>query len=65
MLQWEGISVLAKVLLSGEERACSAPGREAIIGDSPAIKAVLRQVEMVAPTTATVLLQGETGDSSE
>jgi formate hydrogenlyase transcriptional activator len=38
---------------------------EAIIGESPALKAVLRQVEIVAPTDATVLLQGETGTGKE
>jgi formate hydrogenlyase transcriptional activator len=38
---------------------------EAIIGESPALKAVLRQVEIVAPADATVLLQGETGTGKE
>src|SRR5262245_20119675 len=32
-----------------------------IIGQSRALQKVLRQVEQVAPTDATVLLQGETG----
>jgi formate hydrogenlyase transcriptional activator len=36
-----------------------------IIGESPALKEVLRQVEVVAPTNATVLLQGETGTGKE
>jgi formate hydrogenlyase transcriptional activator len=38
---------------------------EEIIGASPAFKEVLRQVEVVAPTDATVLLQGETGAGKE
>jgi formate hydrogenlyase transcriptional activator len=38
---------------------------EEIIGASPALKEVLRQVEVVAPTDATVLLQGETGTGKE
>jgi formate hydrogenlyase transcriptional activator len=38
---------------------------EEIIGESPALKEVLRQVEIVAPTGATVLLQGETGTGKE
>jgi formate hydrogenlyase transcriptional activator len=38
---------------------------EEIIGASPAFKEVLRQVEIVAPTDATVLLQGETGVGKE
>jgi formate hydrogenlyase transcriptional activator len=36
-----------------------------IVGESPAWKAVLQQVETVAPTDATVLLQGETGTGKE
>jgi formate hydrogenlyase transcriptional activator len=38
---------------------------EEIIGASSAFKEVLRQVEVVAPTDATVLLQGETGTGKE
>jgi formate hydrogenlyase transcriptional activator len=36
-----------------------------IVGKSPALEAVLAQVERVAPTTATVLIQGETGTGKE
>jgi formate hydrogenlyase transcriptional activator len=36
-----------------------------IIGASPAFKEVVRQVEVVAATNATVLLQGETGTGKE
>lgn len=38
---------------------------EQIIGKSPALKAVLEQVERVAPTNSTVLIQGETGTGKE
>jgi len=38
---------------------------EEIIGDSPALAATLRKVEMVAPTDSTVLLMGETGTGKE
>jgi transcriptional regulator with GAF, ATPase, and Fis domain len=38
---------------------------ERIIGDSPALEAVLEQVERVAPTNSTVLIQGETGTGKE
>jgi transcriptional regulator with GAF, ATPase, and Fis domain len=38
---------------------------EEIIGHSPAIKAVLRKVEQVAPTDSTVLILGETGTGKE
>jgi formate hydrogenlyase transcriptional activator len=36
-----------------------------IIGRSAALEAVLEKVELVAPTTATVLIQGETGTGKE
>ena len=36
-----------------------------IIGNSPALEAVLEQVERVAPTGSTVLIQGETGTGKE
>ena len=38
---------------------------EQIIGNSPALEAVLEQVERVAPTGSTVLIQGETGTGKE
>jgi transcriptional regulator with GAF, ATPase, and Fis domain len=38
---------------------------EQIIGNSPALETVLEQVERVAPTAATVLIQGETGTGKE
>ncbi|MGH9679653.1 MAG: sigma-54 interaction domain-containing protein, partial [Candidatus Acidiferrales bacterium] len=36
-----------------------------IVGESPALRAVLKQVETVAPTNSTVLIQGETGTGKE
>jgi formate hydrogenlyase transcriptional activator len=38
---------------------------EQLIGKSPALEAVLEQVERVAPTDSTVLIQGETGTGKE
>jgi formate hydrogenlyase transcriptional activator len=38
---------------------------EQIIGNSPALEVVLEQVERVAPTGSTVLIQGETGTGKE
>ncbi len=38
---------------------------EQVIGSSPALEAVLEQVERVAPTDSTVLIQGETGTGKE
>ena len=38
---------------------------EQVIGSSPALEGVLEQVERVAPTDSTVLIQGETGTGKE
>jgi len=38
---------------------------EQIIGNSPALESVLEEVEQVAPTGSTVLIQGETGTGKE
>jgi len=38
---------------------------EQLIGSSPALELVLEQVERVAPTNSTVLIQGETGTGKE
>jgi transcriptional regulator with GAF, ATPase, and Fis domain len=38
---------------------------EQLIGNSPALEAVLEQVERVAPTDSSVLIQGETGTGKE
>jgi formate hydrogenlyase transcriptional activator len=38
---------------------------EQVIGSSPALETVLEQVERVAPTDSTVLIQGETGTGKE
>ena len=38
---------------------------EEIVGDSPALLEVLKKVEQVAPTNATVLIHGETGTGKE
>jgi formate hydrogenlyase transcriptional activator len=44
----------------------SNPGRfEQIIGNNAVLEAVLEQVERVAPTSSTVLIQGETGTGKE
>jgi transcriptional regulator with GAF, ATPase, and Fis domain len=38
---------------------------EQLVGSSPALEAVLEQVERVSPTDSTVLIQGETGTGKE
>src|SRR5262245_4290623 len=54
-----------------EERTCregGIPGKppfEGIVGDSPPLRDAFQQVEIVAPTDATVLVLGETGTGKE
>ena len=43
----------------------SEPSFENIVGRSPALRRVLREVEVVAPTDSGVLIQGETGTGKE
>jgi two-component system NtrC family response regulator/two-component system response regulator HydG len=68
--------VLAAVRsIQSRERAVSDPdrarrlgavaARRGLVGDSKAMRAVLRQVALVAPTRTTVLLLGETGTGKE
>jgi transcriptional regulator with GAF, ATPase, and Fis domain len=47
------------------EEIRSEHGFEDIVGVSPALKAVIRQVKQVAPVDTTVLLTGETGTGKE
>jgi formate hydrogenlyase transcriptional activator len=56
---------LAKEKLYLEEELRIEHGFEDIIGESHALKQVLKQVEVVAPTDSTVLIQGETGTGKE
>jgi formate hydrogenlyase transcriptional activator len=50
---------------NGHDRHSSPREFEQIIGDSPALDAVLEQVKHVAPTDSTVLIEGETGTGKE
>jgi formate hydrogenlyase transcriptional activator len=56
---------LSKEKLYLEDEIRTQYNFEEIIGDSPALKKVLKQVETVAPTDSTVLIQGETGAGKE
>lgn len=56
---------LNKEKLYLEDEIRSELNFEEIIGESPAIKHVLRQVSIVAPTDSTVLILGETGTGKE
>jgi formate hydrogenlyase transcriptional activator len=57
--------MLAEATLVVEDGFRREPNGDAIIGESSALQDVLRQVATVAPTDATVLLQGETGAGKE
>jgi formate hydrogenlyase transcriptional activator len=68
-LAYEEIAAL-KDKLAGEklyleDEIRSERNFEEIIGESPSLKKILKQVETVAPTESTVLLQGETGTGKE
>lgn len=47
------------------EEVLEAKAYGEIIGDSPALKNILRQIEMVGPTDASVLITGESGTGKE
>jgi formate hydrogenlyase transcriptional activator len=57
--------VAATQILRTSDQDSYARRFEQIIGNSPALEAVLEQVERVAPTGSTVLIQGETGTGKE
>ena len=48
-----------------EDAAFGAPGRFGMIGESPGIQAVFDLIERVAPTDASILVNGETGTGKE
>ena len=52
-----------EIYVESEQRSESS--FEEIVGRSPALQRVLRQVEVVAPTDSGVLIQGETGTGKE
>ena len=60
-----GFSVAATEILRTSDQASYERRFEQIIGNSSALEAVLEQVERVAPTGSTVLIQGETGTGKE
>jgi formate hydrogenlyase transcriptional activator len=56
---------LAKENLYLEEEVRTNENFEEIVGDSAALRRVLKEVETVAPTGSTVLIRGETGTGKE
>ncbi len=56
--------------LEAENRALSASlcptgGLDSMLGDSPQMQSIFNRIRQVAPTTATVLIEGETGTGKE
>src|SRR6202521_4400924 len=60
-----GFSVAATETLRTGDQDFYERRFQQVIGNSPALEAVLEQVERVAPTGSTVLIQGETGTGKE
>jgi len=60
-----GCSVKSSEAIAYAERDRAERAFEQIIGNSPPLESVLEQVERVAPTDSTVLIQGETGTGKE
>src|SRR5580700_741709 len=62
-------AVSARVVFDMSEQRCGSPkninSSGKVVCKSPALQAVFEQVERVAPTNATVLIQGETGTGKE
>ena len=57
--------LLQKENLYLKEETNLLPSHEDIVGNSEAIRTVLKEIEQVAPTDSTVLIQGETGSGKE
>ncbi|GBD36262.1 Transcriptional regulatory protein ZraR [bacterium HR36] len=56
---------LARTNLELQRRLDEKFGFEGIVGNSPAIHAVIEKLKQIAPTNATVLITGETGTGKE
>jgi len=56
-----------KAALAAENRRLSAPAgwTHSIVGRSPAVEKLLREIQMAGPTAARVLIQGENGTGKE
>src|SRR4029077_12139775 len=62
---WQEVSVGAVQRFVSADQESYDRRFEQVIGNSPALESVLDQVERVAPTDSTVLIQGETGTGKE
>lgn len=65
MYATQGVSVAGYQITRTVDQASYERRFEQVIGNSPALEAVLEQVERVAPTDSTVLILGETGTGKE
>jgi formate hydrogenlyase transcriptional activator len=63
--QWREVHVAILATSQFGEQVVENRRFEQIVGNSPALEAVLQQVELVGPTDSTVLIQGETGTGKE
>ena len=61
---WRSVVKSVKTTAAMQEE-CTESRCQEIVGDSPALKVMLSEVERVAPTDATVLVLGETGTGKE
>jgi formate hydrogenlyase transcriptional activator len=61
----ESYIALDQYLESQRDARESRNGFEGIVGSSPALSEVLKQIRTVAPTDSTVLIEGETGTGKE
>jgi formate hydrogenlyase transcriptional activator len=62
---WEEVVVGAFERLRSDERDRKDRQFDHIVGNSPALESVLAEIQRVAPTDSTVLVQGETGTGKE
>ena len=64
----EMVATVARILEENSDTSVgegSAPESNAMIGESPVMQALYKRIQQVAPTAATVLVNGETGTGKE
>lgn len=64
-LERENVKLVAENETLKESKAKASHGLERLIGRSPEMTRVAEKIEQIAPTRATVLLEGETGTGKE
>lgn len=61
----ELLMIIRQTLGKSKSLKAPAPGKEIVNGSSPAAKELQRHVELIAPTTMSVIIQGESGTGKE